>query len=125
MNELTRYAIVILLDDCKSVSDLHIRITQRIHDTVLHLAAAPAIARRVFDEYRGGVRIAPTGNRSIVGTMNDLAFHLEWSLDHHLQAGPVRDLAVVEKDLNVIPQRTLDGSNARDRLIAVCRAGIE
>jgi hypothetical protein len=122
VNEKTRYAIVIPLAGCDSVHILYILLAQRAYDAVRRVGATAEIARRVLDEYRGGVRIAPTNNRSVVGTMNDLANHMVWHLDQVLETGPVRDPADLDDVLNEVPHRPLRWSNARDELIEACRA---
>ena len=122
INGLTRYAIVIPLEDCETTHALYIRVAQRTYDAIRRVGAPQAIARRVLDEYRGGVSIEPTNNRSILGTMNDLAKHLISHLEQRLRSGPVRDPADLDDDLNIIPHRPLNWSNARERLLAVCHS---
>ena len=77
VNEHTRYAIVVPLMDCESITCLYIRLAQRIYDAVRRVCGMEEAAGRILDEYRGGVLIARTNNRSILGTMRDLAEHLE------------------------------------------------
>lgn len=122
VNERTLYAVVIPIEDCETSHSLYIRIAQRAYDAALHVGARRAIASRILDEYRGGVRIAPTNNRSVLGTMSDLAYHLERSLEAHLASGPVRNPAILDDDLNIIPQRPLGWSDARTCLLEVCNA---
>lgn len=125
VNERTLYAVVVPIEDCETLDNLHIRLAQRAYGAVGRVGGGSEMAGRVLDEYRGGVHIAPTNSRSILGTMNDLAMHLEWLLERRLQSGPVRDMAVLEEDLNVIPQRPLGWSDARTRLLEVCNAAID
>lgn len=120
VNGPTRYAIVIPLEDCETTHTLYIRVAQRTYDAIRRVGAPQIVAGRVLDEYRGGVSIEPTNNRSILGTMNDLAKHLIWHLEQRLRSGPVRDPADLDDDLNVIPHRPLNWSSARERLLAAC-----
>jgi hypothetical protein len=122
VNELTRYTIVIPLEDCETTHTLYIRVAQRAYDAIRRVGAPQIIAARVLDEYRGGVSIEPTNSRSVLGTMNDLAKHLVWHLEQRLLSGPVRDPADLDDDLNIIPHRPLDWSSARERLLAVCHS---
>lgn len=122
VNEWTLYAVVISIEDCDSLESVYIRLAQRTHDAVRRVGSGSEIAAKVLDEYRGGVRILPTNNRSVLGTMNDLAYHLEKSLDRHVASGPLRDMAVLDDDLNVIPQRLLGWADSRTCLMQACRA---
>jgi hypothetical protein len=124
VNGPTRYAVVIPLHDCQSAHALYMRLAQRASDAVQRVGAGAEIARRVLDEYRGGVHFAPTNNRSVLGTMNDLAKHLEYALDDLLQSGPIRDPAILDDELNRIPHAPLDYSNAAECLRRLCRAKI-
>ena len=124
VNEQTRYAMVIPLEDCETTQVLYIRVAQRAYDAVRHVGAPQDVAKHVLDEYRGSVCIAPTNNRSVLGTMNDLSKPLVWHLDQRLLSGPVHDPVDLDDDLNAIPHRPLGWSNGRERLLAVCRAAI-
>lgn len=117
VNEKSYYAIVVPLAECASLFTLYIRLAQRIYDAMRRLGVADDAARRALDEHRGGVRIAPTDNRSLLGTMNGLAKHLECHLDQRLQHGPIREAADLDGDLNDVPHKPLGWSNARERFI--------
>ena len=123
VNEKTRYAIVVPLDECSSLFILYIRLAQRIYHAMRRLGVPDDLTRRVLDEHRGGVHVAPTKDRSVVGTMNDLAKHLQWHLEERLRRGPIRHPADLEEDLNSIPHNPLGWANATERLLELCSGG--
>lgn len=62
VNEKSRYAIVVPLEEYKSLFILYVHLAQRICHAMRRLGIPDDVARRVLDEHRGGVRIAPTDN---------------------------------------------------------------
>jgi hypothetical protein len=120
VNEKTRYAIVIPLKSCETILQLYIRLAQRIYDAMRRLGIADEVARRVLDQHRGGVCVAPTASRSVLGTMNDLAKAVTWYLDGQPRHVLPDDLSDLDRDLNMVPHRPLGWANATDRLIELC-----
>ncbi|MCB9852798.1 MAG: hypothetical protein H6819_06860 [Phycisphaerales bacterium] len=125
VNERTLYAVVIPIGHSDSLESVYIRLIERVHDAVRRVGGGTEVADRILEEYRGGVRILPTNNRSLLGTMNDLAFHLDRSLECRMLKSRLPDWVEHDDDLNVIPQRLLGWSDARSRLLEVCNAAIE
>ena len=121
VNSQTRYAIPISLHDCDSAQRLYIALVWRVRDAIRRLGLPDTVANHIVNEYRGGLIIAPTADRSVLGTMNDLISLCEHYLDDLCGSGRTIDWKTVwyefEDELNQTPHKPLGYERGRERLV--------
>ena len=125
VSEQTRYAIPVSLHDREHDHGLYVGLVWRIHDAIKRLGLAEAIADRIVDEYRGGLIVAPTADRSVLGTMNDLVRLCKHQLDAACDSSGIQDWKGIwkefEDELNQTPHMALGGDNGTSRLVSLIR----
>lgn len=121
VSEQTRYAIPVSLVDCEEGHGLYVRLVWRIHDAIKRMGLSIATANSVVDQYRGGLIIAPTADRSVLGTMSDLIRMCEFHLDDVCDSGATLNWEVIEDQLNEAPHMPMGGDSGSKRLKALLR----
>jgi hypothetical protein len=125
LNDRTRYVIPILLHDAQDDHSLYMNLTWRIAEAVERLGFSKLIADQIFKEYQGGMRIAATNSRSLLGTINDLARLMEYEIEEICEAGKPMDWRDmwrhVEDKLNQTPLMPMDGDSGAMRLRSLLR----
>ena len=121
VNSQTRYAIPIHLQDCDSDQGLYIALVWRVRDAIRRLGLPDTIANHIVNEYRGGLIVAPTADRSVLGTMNDLISLCEYMLDQECDSDRTIDWKEIwiefEDQLNQTPHKPLGYDNSRERML--------
>ncbi len=122
VNSQTRYAIPVPLHDCPNTDSLYVLLTRRIRQAVIGLGFSNTVANRIVQEYTGYL-VAPTADRSVIGTMNDLISLCEYMIDDECESGRPFDFKTVwhkfEDELNQTPHKPLGGDNSRKRMLII------
>lgn len=121
VSEQTRYAIPVSLVDCEEDHGLYVRLVWRIHDAIHRMGLSKATANSIVNEYRGGLIVAPTSNRSVLGTINDLIHMCEYHLDDVCDSGAALNWEAIEDQLNDAPHMPMGGDSGSKRLKALLR----
>jgi len=120
VNQKTRYAIPVPLHDCQNDHELYVVLIRRIRQTVVRLGFPGTVAIQIDTEYTGYV-VAPTADRSILGTMNDLISLCEYMIDDECESGRPFDWNTAwhkfEDELNQTPHKPLGYDRSRDRFV--------
>tara|TARA_R110002111_G_scaffold46192_7_gene83253 strand:- start:1599 stop:2123 length:525 start_codon:yes stop_codon:yes gene_type:complete len=120
VNQKTRYAIPVPLYDCPNAHSLYVLLTRRIRKTVLRLGFTDTVANQIDQEYTGYL-VAPTSDRSVIGTMNDLIDLCEYMIDDECNSARAFDFNTAwlkfEDELNQTPHKPLGGDNSRKRIL--------
>jgi hypothetical protein len=123
VNEHTRYPIPLALD--MQVEDpVHALCTQlvwRIHEAMRSRAVEQTTIRRVTDEYRGGLIVAPTASRSVLGTINDMGLQLNCRIAYKIEGGEPIDLEAIEYHMSQTPILPMKGANPGKMLVERCQ----
>jgi len=121
VNSQTRYAIPISLHDCEEDHTLYVRLVWRVRDAIRRLGLPDTTANKIVDEYRYGLIITPTADRSVLGTMNELIWQCECMLDEACESGRTINWKEIWKEfedqLNQTPHKPLDYDNSRERFV--------
>ena len=128
VNEHTRYTIPIFPDPRdedgpSNYMNLYVRLIWRIHEALRRLGLDEQTAQRVTDEHRGGVVIAPTASRSVLGTVNQMARQLVYHVSDAAANHDPSILESLEERLNETPILPMNGAAPIEMLIERCRQG--
>lgn len=97
---------------------LYILLPRRIRQTVLRLGFSDAVANQIDQEYASYL-VAPTADRSVIGTMNDLIGLCEYMIDDECNFARAFDFNTVwyklEDQLYQTPHKPLGFDNSRER----------
>jgi len=113
VNDPTLFAIVLLLPDPVSASDIATLFMGKLFITLVGEGVVEPLARSLLDAYEP-VRLTKTSSRSMLGSMNDLTQNLLAYIDYDLTRFGLIDLPALQKRLNRIPQRKLNWEYAVD-----------
>ena len=124
VNEHTRYVIPFQLDPRseEEVHSLYVQLVWRIHEAMRLRNVEPDIVTQVTDEYRGGMLIAPTASRSVLGTLNDMAMQLKYRITDAADNREPVNLEAMEQKLNQTPILPMKGANPGEMLLERCAA---
>jgi len=122
VNEHTRYTIPIFPDPRDedgqpNYMNLYVRLVWRIHGALRRLGADEQTAQRVTEQHRGGVVIAPTASRNVLGTVNQMARQLAY---HVAEAATNQDPSILEsleERLNETPILPMKGAAPVDMVV--------
>jgi uncharacterized protein DUF6933 len=128
VNAQTRYAIPVPLHDYVKDHTLYIDLIWRVHDAIRRLGLPDTTAYKIVKEYSYCLIIAPTADRSILGTMNELIWQCECMLDDACESGRIINWKEIwkefEDELNQTPHKPLGYARSRDRMLELLQ-GVE
>ena len=122
VNERTRLAVLVDLPRTVSLEEFAVRFRHHLGNLLLDLGLDGSVIQRIMDEYRGGARVTPTQDRSLLGTMNDFASIVCYFLEEQLDQGLAMDLGAMLHHLNDAPLKPLGGANPIAQLHLLCAA---
>jgi hypothetical protein len=120
INERTRLAVLVELPRRPKLEHLVEGFRGELGWLLLELGLSGRVIQQIMDEYAGGVRIAHTHDRSLLGTMSNFADMAGYFIDAQLDSNLQVDLRSILPQLNQAPLNPLEWASAIDKLYELC-----